>query len=52
MGIILIIFLLILLAPEFLLLTGAFIVTILYGIGEFILFGKSFEDKNKKNSDL
>jgi hypothetical protein len=52
--IILIIFLLILLAPEFLLLAGVFIVTILYGIGEFILrlFGKSFDDKNKKNSDL
>lgn len=55
MGIlILIILLLIFVAPEFLLLAGVFIITILYGFGEFILrlFGKSFDDKNKKNSDL
>lgn len=51
---ILIIFLFVIFAPELLFLTGAFIITILYGIGEFILrlFGKSFDDKNKKNSDL
>jgi Na+-transporting methylmalonyl-CoA/oxaloacetate decarboxylase gamma subunit len=48
MGIlILLLFLLILIAPELLILLGTFIVVVLYGIGEFILrlFGKSFEDK-------
>lgn len=41
------IFLLLLALPEILILLGAFIVLIFYGIGEFILrlFGKSFEDK-------
>ena len=48
MGIlILILFLLILIAPEILILFGTFIVVLLYGVGEFILrlFGKSFDDK-------
>lgn len=47
--IIFIIILLIIFLPELLVITFAFIVTILYGIGEFILrlFGKSFEDKKE-----
>ena len=50
----LIILLLIFIAPELLVLVGVFLMILLYGIGEFILrlFGKSFEDKNKKNPDL
>jgi uncharacterized protein YacL len=48
--IILLIVLLLIFLPELLVITLTFLVTILYGIGEFILrlFGKSFDDKKNK----
>jgi hypothetical protein len=48
MGIILLIlFILILIAPELLILAGSFVMLFLYGVGEFILrlCGRSFNDK-------